>query len=246
MILEVSRKQDYIFASKKLRENAQRSAQISYVTSSAFFRRAAGERYLEEKNLVYAGGGHTVLQFDGPDQARDFARQVTGAAMEEFRGLELFVKQMPYDSARTPGDNLKELSRRLEEKKALRRGSFRYTALGVEELDPETFRPRGFKRELPHAAPDVLEPPEGYQFPREFSELAGADNFIAVVHIDGNAMGKRVDGTGPPETTGRRAAKSCAGSAPASSGILRRPFSRRLRSSSARGTVGTMCCPSAR
>ena len=82
MILEVSRKQDYIFASKKLRENAQRSAQISYVTSSAFFRRAAGERYLEEKNLVYAGGGHTVLQFDGPDQARDFARQVTGAAME--------------------------------------------------------------------------------------------------------------------------------------------------------------------
>ena len=194
MILEVSRKQDYIFASKKLRENAQRSAQISYVTSSAFFRRAAGERYLEEENLVYAGGGHTVLQFDGPDQARAFARQVTGAAMEEFRGLELFVKQMPYVSAKTPGDNLKELSRRLEEKKALRRGSFRYTALGVEELDPETFRPRGFKRELPHAAPDVLEPPEGYQFPREFSELAGADNFIAVVHIDGNAMGKRVDG----------------------------------------------------
>ena len=194
MILEVSRKQDYIFERKKLRENAQRSAQISYVTSSAFFQQSAGEWYREEENLVYAGGGHTVLRFDGPKQARAFARQVTGAAMEEFRGLELFVKQMPYMSAKTPGENLKELSRQLEKKKALRRGSFRYTALGVEELDPVTFRPRRKEVEASNHLPDMLEPPEGYAFPLEFSELAGEDNFVAVVHIDGNAMGRRVDG----------------------------------------------------
>ena len=194
MILEVSRKQDYIFASKKLRENAQRSAQISYVTSSAFFQFAAGELYCEEDNLVYAGGGHTVLQFDSPDHARAFARQVTRAAMEEFRGLELFVKQMPYDDNKTPGDNLNMLSRELEKKKALRRSSFRYTALGVEELDTETFLPRRSQDEAPLSSPDVMEPPEGYQFPKEFSDLVGTDNFIAVVHIDGNAMGKRVDG----------------------------------------------------
>lgn len=194
VILEVSRKQDYIFASKKLRENAQRSAQISYVTSSAFFQCAAGELYCEKDNLVYAGGGHTVLRFDSPDQARAFARRVTGAAMEEFRGLELFVKQMPYDASKTPGDNLNSLSRELEKKKALRRSSFRYTALGVEELDAETFLLGSGGDKWSPSLPDVLEPPEGYQFPKEFSELAGKDNFIAVIHIDGNAMGKRVDG----------------------------------------------------
>ena len=39
---------------------------------------------------------------------------------------------------------------------------------------------------------EPCEPPEGCAFPREFSELAGDDPFIAVIHIDGNAMGKRV------------------------------------------------------
>lgn len=192
VILEVSRKQDYIFASKKLRENAQRSARIHYVTSSSFFQNAAEGLYREEDNLVYAGGGHTVLRFDSPDQARDFARLVTGAAMEQFGGLELFVKQMPYDSGKTPGENLKELSRELEKKKALRRDAFHYTAFGVEMLDLETFRPQRMGEKFLQL-PDMLEPPAGYLFPKEFSELAGTDNFIAVVHIDGNAMGKRVD-----------------------------------------------------
>ena len=42
-ILEVSRKQEYIFASKKLRENAERSQDIADLTSSTFFMETAGE-----------------------------------------------------------------------------------------------------------------------------------------------------------------------------------------------------------
>ena len=110
MILEVSRKQDYIFASKKLRENAARSGEIAYVTDSAFFRETAGELYSPEKNLVYTGGGHTVLQFDDRETATRFARAVTSEAMIRFDGMELFVKQMPYDAERTPGENLMALT----------------------------------------------------------------------------------------------------------------------------------------
>ena len=61
MILEVSQKQAYIFASKKLQENAARSEDISYVTGSRFFQAAAGELYSEEENLVFAGGGTSGL-----------------------------------------------------------------------------------------------------------------------------------------------------------------------------------------
>ncbi len=193
-ILEVSRKQDYIFSSKKLRENAARSADIAYVTSSQFFREAAGELYDERRNLVYSGGGHTVLQFDGSEQARAFARQVTEAVLRQYDGLELFVKQTPYDNGRTPGENLKELSAALERKKSVRQARFRRLSFGVERLDGNDFAPMvvtgGQGRRLgPTNGPF---PPAGWEFPKEFDDLAGEDNFIAVAHIDGNAMGARV------------------------------------------------------
>lgn len=192
MILEVSRKQDYIFASKKLRENAARSEEIAYVTDSAFFRETAGELYSPEKNLVYTGGGHTVLQFDDRETATRFARAVTSEAMTRFDGMELFVKQMPYDAERTPGENLMALTAALEEKKALRKSSFRRLSVGVEALDPVTYQPKLAEKEAAPQRPELLPAPEGWKFPTQFQELTGEDNFIAVVHVDGNAMGKRV------------------------------------------------------
>lgn len=185
MILEVSQKQAYIFASKKLRENAARSADINYVTGSRFFQSAAGELYSEEKNLVYAGGGHTVLQFDNQEAATAFARAVTEKAMEQFPGMELFVKQTDYDEAKTPGENIKELSAALERKKALRQASFRQLSFGVEKAR-EAAEPVGRVTEM-------LQVPEDWRFPSQFEELAGEDNFIAVIHADGNGMGKRVE-----------------------------------------------------
>ena len=93
---------------------------------------AAGALYSEEENLVYAGGGHTVLQFTDEAAATAFARAVTEAAMRRFPGLELFVRQMDYDDTKSPGENLKALSAALERKKALRRASFRRLSCGVE------------------------------------------------------------------------------------------------------------------
>ena len=190
-ILEVSQKQAYIFASKQLRENAARSEDIDYLTSSAFFARAAGDLYREEENLVYAGGGHTVLQFETDAQAKDFARAVTEAALRRCPGLELFVTTIQYDPSRTPGQNLTDLSEALERKKALRKASFRQMDFGLERV------PKPSKRD----PIDHIQPPAGHRFPRQFEDLAKAlsredgppENFLAVVHIDGNAMGRRVE-----------------------------------------------------
>ena len=192
-ILEVSRKQDYIFSSKKLRENADRSNEIAYVTGNEFFHESAKGLYDEQSNMVYAGGGHTVLQFDSKDQAVAFTRAVTEAALRRFEGLEIFAKTLPYDENKTPGENLSALSAALERKKALRQSSFRQMSFGVEALDSlQNYRPQRAERTDKEKIPGVLPaPPEGWEYPKQLADLSDG-NFIAVVHIDGNAMGGRV------------------------------------------------------
>lgn len=196
-ILEVSQKQNYIFSSKRLRANAERSDEIAYVTGSEFFRESARDLYDERQNLVYAGGGHTVLQFDSREQAVAFTQKVTEAAVRRFDGMEMFATSIAYDESKTAGENLTALTAALERKKALREHSFRRTSFGVEALDRfQSYRPCRVEepnagvRGVPSALPAA---PDGWTYPTQFEDLTG-DNFIAVVHIDGNAMGSRVNG----------------------------------------------------
>lgn len=192
-ILEVSRKQEYIFSSKKLKSNALRSAEIAYVTSSEFFSDAAPDLYQPEEHLVYCGGGHSVLQFSDREAAVACVEAITEAAMRKFPGMEFFAKVMEYDNSKSPGENLMELSRKLEKKKALRASSFFALPTGLEAQDPENFRPVRMMEETDSVVESrMLVPPEGCAFPSEFEELTGEDNFLAVVHLDGNAMGTRV------------------------------------------------------
>ncbi len=198
MILEVSKKQDYIFASRKLKDNVQRSANIREVTADSFFREVARDCYSTSENLVYSGGGHTVLQFPDQENATKFAKAVSSAALKRYPDMELYLKQIDYDDGVSPQENLIRLTSALESKKALRRPSFRWMSIGVEKLDPETWKPIQDSTDKPSG--DMTErvpPPDGMVYPVQFEDLirvgdAQSDSFIAVVHIDGNAMGKRV------------------------------------------------------
>ena len=182
MILEVSQKQNYIFASRMLQHNQFRSAQIAYVTGSDFFRLACPS-YHEKENLVYSGGGHTVLRFPDEPSATAFAKAVTTRVLQDYPGMELYVKQMPCDEQKTPGENLLELSKALERKKSRRQQSFRSLGLGFERTAPIHY----------DGSLAAYEAPKGWSWTTDVHELAGEDyNFLAVVHIDGNSMGKRI------------------------------------------------------
>ena len=210
--LEVSRKQDYIFSSKRLRDNAARSAEIDFVTGHStrltrrdFFQEAAGNLYDRAENLVYCGGGHAVLQFEDEKRADEFARRVTKAVMERFPGMELFVKRFCFDEnilgdarlaafrRKVCAANLRELSRRLEEKKALRRDAVEQASFGVEKLNRRTFQPEPLESAWAESLEESVATPEGCAYPSRVEHLCGEDNFIAVVHIDGNGMGTRVN-----------------------------------------------------
>lgn len=208
MILEVSRKQDYIFSEKKLIENVNRSRDIAYVTSNEFFKTVAKGSYNETDNYVYAGGGHTIVEYPDKESADRFARVITLYVLEHYPGLEIFAKGIEYDDQDKEKKNEKEtaseaflrLTQELEKKKLVRWESIRRLNFGgtQENTDVESAELGKIRREYP----DMVAAPEGCVFPKDFDKLSFVDdeyayksvkdNFLAVVHVDGNAMGTRV------------------------------------------------------
>ena len=201
LILEISQKQSYIFSSNVLKDNIKNSALIAWVTSSDYFQKRCPQEYDEDSNLVYAGGGHTVLCFDTEDAAKAFSGKVTESLMRDCPDMRVFVKMMNYDDSITPGENLKKLTSALEVKKSLRQSAFSQGTFGIEKTDMTTFEPirilTGGETEVPEQEKRIDREllPEGFKNVTKFEELGGdknSVNFIAVVHIDGNGMGKRV------------------------------------------------------
>lgn len=200
-ILEVSQKQAYIFGDKHLSQNVHRSSLINRVTSFEYFKETPKCGFQEE-NRVYAGGGHTILQFDSMEAARTFVCAVTRRAYLEC-GIELFAKSIPYQPERSPGDNMNELVKALERKKSLRLSSFHQRGIG---LELETANPADSKKNVKQkeAVPvnalendNPADSKEAFQqigdkkHPLDIKQLCGKDNFFAVIHLDGNGMGAK-------------------------------------------------------
>ena len=196
MIVEVSQKQAYIFASNKLQDNIKNSEDIVRVTGSEYFIQNCAGLYDETENMVYSGGGHTVLCFSGEDAAKKFAGKLSRSVMRDYPDMELFIKTIPYSYEASPGENLKELTKQLEKKKSLRKTSFHQGTFGVEKLSSFNMKPvRVTDETVKEIKPDRLIP-QGFVSAKKFEDLGGKkgeSNFIAVVHIDGNSMGKRVE-----------------------------------------------------
>lgn len=203
-ILEVSQKQAYIFQSNELKKNILNSAVIAWIMDADYLEETAGDKLLfdQKENLVYSGGGHTVLEFPTQEQAVRFTKIITKAIRENYPGIEVFAKTISYRGDNSPSENLKQLTIELEKKKSKRRAAFHQGSFGVEKIDTNTRRPVLYHAEKEQKMPDKEEKtdksfmPEGYHCAFRFEDLGGTkdkSNFIAVVHIDGNAMGKRVE-----------------------------------------------------
>lgn len=203
-ILEVSQKQAYIFQSNELKKNILNSAVIAWIMDVEYLEETAGDHGLfnQKDNLVYSGGGHTVLEFQTQGQAVCFTKTVTKTIRQDYPGIEIFAKTVKYEDEKSPAENLKELTKALERKKSERRAAFHQGSFGVEETDTNTLKPilchTGKEGEMPakEEKTDKNLMAAGYHRVFKFEELGGTkdkSNFIAVVHIDGNAMGKRVE-----------------------------------------------------
>lgn len=224
LIMEVSQKQAYIFKNKELKKNIDASYTIDEITSSGYFKKYFPEYYNEEKNLVYSGGGHTILVFDNDveendntgkeNQAVRFAKKLSKQIFCDYDGLEVFIKIMDYNENDDPSKNIQNLMKKLEEKKAIRRASFRQGTFGMEvskgeaervldsekkekeaeqrKKDAENRREKRIREEKKKIQEEET---THYELVTQLEKLGGNkddNNFIAVVHIDGNLMGNKV------------------------------------------------------
>lgn len=207
-ILEISQKQAYIFSSNKLQDNIRRSALIAWITSPKYFEEVIKDEdlFTRETNLVYSGGGHIVLVFDSYEKAVTFNKMVTTAIRKSYEGIEVFVNVRKYEMEDEDGkpvtatENLSRLKESLERKKSIRRASFHQGSFGLAPLDANTRNVTSDAVRI-KMTKDAIEldqwiMPKGYQPAYEFGNLGGTvgdNNYIAVIHLDGNGMGNRVN-----------------------------------------------------
>ncbi len=186
LIVEVSQKQAYIFKSLRLRDNIRNSDNIAKATSKKYFEKKISG-YTSE-NMVYSGGGHTVLQFETKESAVKFAQELTSKARIDFEGMEIFAKIMEYNNDLSPAENIENLCKELERKKSLRKSAFRKIDFGIDTILETTSNKVQNEDEYKYKG-------KKFKLAKDLKDLGGSKNdsdFIAVVHIDGNSMGDRV------------------------------------------------------
>lgn len=209
VLWEVSRKQDYIFCSNKLKENIGASIIIEEAVEA--LPTLINERY--DKSLIYHGGGGSLYRFSSRDEAEEFIKTVSSKIIKDYPGLEIFMVIEEYD------DKLDKVTKaidnaykKLAKKKNRRVNSGALLSFGIEKKCESTGQPASVlenlgdeKRYISREVKTKIDKSNNRtgKFDRllpsakginEFNDITkGEKSYMAVVHIDGNRMGRRFD-----------------------------------------------------
>ena len=231
--IDTTRIQDYIFGSNRLAENIGGSELVEMATHQWVYDALPSNNNVDaatgtldsehtidtlDAEVLYTGGGNTVILFKTFDLARTFASRLTRRVLKDAPGLELVIAHRRFDWAQ---DSLAQivsttLSVDLARKKQNRAFSTPLLGLGVTvpcastglvasrivEKKPvsleirakssESVQDRSLDR-LKAKLPKIQQ--DNWEIPRDFDDLGrikGEESYIAVVHADGNGIGKRV------------------------------------------------------
>lgn len=178
--------------------------------------------------VLYAGGGNFVALFKEEGAARRFVRKLSQRALCQAPGLQLVVAGTSFDWDREAlSAATKEAFRKLAEAKRARVPSAPLLGLGVTVMCQSTGLPAVGITPLINGDPDssypasaevlakwqvveeankrlmgMFQPGDNYCFPEQLDHLgrtSGDLSYIAVVHADGNGVGKQLMDIGEEE-----------------------------------------------
>lgn len=222
--------QNYIFGSNVLKHNVGASYLVRSATQDWVYEElvALGSSNIDQKGhfnsqtietdsltseLVYAGGGNTVILFHSQDIARDFTRRLTRRVLTQAPGLQLVVCHTEFD---WQAEALSQVVQTVLEKVSQKKRNLivstpllgvsvtadcQYTGLPAVEKNKDNKRisaeiqAKETAFETAHSTLTQLLPLNGYEIPKDFDDFGrtrGESSYIGVIHTDGNGMGKRV------------------------------------------------------
>lgn len=174
--------------------------------------------------VLYSGGGNFVVLFRGEGAVKDFTRTLSRKALIEAPGLRLMIHSIPFVLGKDVlREKLNQLFKEIKERRSTLPSVMplaglgatvmcRSTGLPAVGIAPETKddpdpRPASSEVLAKLAAVgnandrlnNALSPGDGYEYPLDFDVLGrtcGKSSFIAVVHADGDGIGKIIEDIG--------------------------------------------------
>ena len=247
VIVDTTGIQSYIFGSNRLRENVGASYLVHMATGGWLMEESdtllpPGQHNIEATptarkrldrrieaddslmaEMLYSGGGNSVLIFRREEEAKSFGRKLSSRLIEQAPGLDAVMVIQPFDWTKNLAATMQEMGRQ----KGERSRSQLLLGLGVtaacastglaanyHETEPGTAQEEERSRlsisaevaakwDNNKAAKERLEdelpiPKEySYTYPDEFDDLGrteGEQSYIGVVHANGNGMGQILEG----------------------------------------------------
>ena len=231
-VVDTTSIQEYIFGTNNLRQNVGASYLVDCATrewaaealptpnnvvdldSEVPFTDLAIEDGVLKAEVVYAGGGNTVILFANRDLAVDFARRLTRRVLLEAPGLQIVIVHQDFDWQSQPlggtSGIVKIAMDCLAARKANRPETWPILGLGVTAActftglpavdEDEEGRLRSAEvwskvKAEQQAHDQLIDFPSEYGVPKDFDDFGrkkGESSYIAVIHTDGNGMGKRI------------------------------------------------------
>ncbi|MFB6274140.1 MAG: hypothetical protein ABEL51_14715 [Salinibacter sp.] len=184
------------------------------------------ERGHLDAEVLYSGGGNVVVLFREEEEAEAFKRTLSEKVLERAPGLRLVATglEFQWSGDKTLSARMRDLRRKLFRVKRDDPPSAPLLGLGVTAMcgstglpaigmtpriegDPDSEYPASAEILEKHDAyedanarlQETIELPGAFEYPRAFDDLGrteGEMSYLAVVHADGNDMGKRISRIG--------------------------------------------------